>query len=704
MKSFVKIMILMLMPAVVFGAAEKTYVPSGPEPVQNEPSSGVSRSNKVLVDGFERANPYDFYTVREGDDSSLSLASSRLLHDGDYAMSLEYSIAGQNSLSSWVLAYYDAKKNPLDWTGVESVKFWVKGDGTDNTIIFRIVDADGETWSYEDPNLLRTTKWAQLSMPIGEFYLSNEARNGNQTLDLSKIQGYAVGVMNKQGAASQRSGNIYVDQLYINGTGLSAVWAAPASVVEKLRLAVSAVGNVDLSGIIYTEYFWSPEESQKMFHWGKILANAKVGDFSGRVEFASESQYFSDAAYIGTVSTSNLTSSLVTQSPKVISPSVQVMGNNLSPNLSNITIGNLFFDYNKYTFTGGWGWKGVTLEGDMEQFNYHVFYINQPYDSFASGTRWIGYFPDLKVTGYGVFSNETARIPNSGTVNNGNLSNSQNWEIKHISDDMVTSMELLKYFADKKIQVEAVGGWNGFNQNAVAITTDPYHPTYVQELNTPISYWDNMYKGKLEFNNLLVEDLRVAYEYRYVGKEFKPRYRQNALGFDESECDLKGYNISATQRLWGFGISAEYDDIKRLRNDAYYRFRSGYGLSYYGFNGMDVSFYVESRREQYAGTSTRSLMNANKNDKVNINELYVRNQLTPLSALLFKIRVEDMDNPDANVSYQMNSFYTKYEYYITSNAKFYAEYKTSKYPQAAWEPKGYPFDDNFARASFELTF
>lgn len=668
-----------------------------------EPTSGVSRTNKVLVDGFERANPSDFYMVRTGDDSTLSVASSRLLHDGDYAMSMEYLISTQKPMGSWVLVHWDSRTNNLDWTAVESVKIWLKGDGTDNIMFFSIIDSDGESWTYEDTNILRSTKWSQMTMPVSQFFLSADSKDGNQRLDLDKIKGFEIGVMNK--SSIETSGKVYIDQLYVTGAGLSAVWAAPPSVAEKLRAAVSAIGNVDLSGLIYSEYFQTPEESQRMSHWGKLIANAKAGDFSGRIEFATESQNFSDAAYMGTISKTNTTAAVQTQSPKTISPSIQVMGNNLSSRISNVTIGNLWFDYTKYTFSGGWGWKGVAMEGDVERFNYHAFYISQPYDSFAAGTRWIGYFPDLKVTGYAVAANDTARIQNVGNINSGSLANAGKWDIKQIADDIAYCAELLKYFDDKRVQVEATAGWDKYNKYAEADYTDPYHPVYSQKLDSPVSLWDNMYKGRIETNNILLEDLRVAYEYRSIGAEYKPRYRQNPSGFDDSECDQKGYNVRASHRIFGFTVSAEYDDIKRISDSAFYRFRSNYGVGYYGYYGIDVSVFVESKREQYTAASSRSSFSAsNRNDKVGTTELYIRNQLSPLSSLWFKIRVEDIDDTVGSLTYQTHSFYTKYEYYLTSNAKLFAEYKTTRYPQSSWEPNGYPFDDNFAKAYFELTF
>jgi hypothetical protein len=667
-----------------------------------EPSSGVSKTNRVLIDGFERPNPSDQYIVKVGEDSTLALESSRLLHDGDYAMSMEYAISSQKALGTWVIAHWEAKANPLDWTGVEAVKLWIKGDGTDNIFRFSVIDPDGEVWSYEDLNAMKSTRWSLLSMPVKDFFLSGESKAGNQQIDYSKVQAYEIGVFSKAG--SPTSGKVWVDQLYITGSGLSAIWSAPPATVEKLRMAVSAIGNIDLSGIIYTEYLKAPEISQQISQWGKIIANAKVNNYSGRIEFASQSQNFSDAAYLGTMSNTNVTGSVQTQSPGMITPSIQVMGNNISSYFSNVTLGNLWFDYNKYTFSGAWGWKGLAAEGDMDRYNYHFFYISQPYESYTAGTRWIGYWPEWKVSGYSVVSAETAKIQNYGQIVNYNLTNSQSVDVKPIFNDTVYYFEALRYLNQKKIQVQASSGWNKFYQGATEDNTDPYHPVYNAPLDTPLQYWDSMYKGRVETNNLIMDDMRISAEYRRVGTEFKPRYRQNPAGYDDAECDQKGYNARVQQLFGGWQVSAEYDNITRISNPDYYRLRANYGFGYYGYSGLDAAINVESKREQYIASSTRSQMNVSKNDKVLSTELYIRNQLTPLSALWFKLRTDGSQDPESGAQYETDSLYAKYEYYMTSNAKFYAEFKTTRYPQSTWEPKGYPYDDNFVKASFEFTF
>jgi len=671
------------------------------------PSEGGSqRSNKVLIDGFERINPFNFYVVRTGGSSSLELASSRQLHDGDYSMEMAYALASDNPWGTWVEAHRDTSNNPLDWTGVTELRIWIKGDGTDNVFRINIVDADGETWSYESLNVLKNTKWVELVAPINEFRLTADQRANNGKLDLKKIVAYDLGIMSKSSIGT--SGKIYVDQFVAVGMDISVGAATTPAVVEKLRVAVPSAGNIDFSASIFNEYFWCPEESRRLTHTAKLIANGKVGDFSGRIEYASESQNFGDAAALNFTGDSSSRTVVQIQNPKVISPSVQVMGNNLYPWLTNFTIGNIWFDYSKYTFSlpvlGGWGWKGATIEGDINRFNYHAFYINQPFDSYVIGTRWIAYWPMWKFVIIGVHAYESAKSETAQVQAGGHLTSTKTLEIKPISRDTVYNLEVWRWLLERQLQLQFIAGWNEFDRYGTADYSDVYHPVYNGELPETQKLWDPMYRFNAETNGLFYPGLQLAAGYRYVGTEYRPRFRQEPMWFDDADCDQKGYNVRVTQRYSGFVGSVEYDDLTRLSSSQYYRYRTVFGVGYYGFSGLDLALNYERRRERYVMTSDRSPFSVDKNELLGISEIYARSQLNAQIAIWFKIHIEDIEHPSDGAKYQTSSLFTKFEYYLSSNAKLFAEYKTTRYPEPPWEPKGYPFDDNYAKITFELTF
>ena len=81
------------------------------------------------------------------------------------------------------------------------------------------------------------------------------------------------------------------------------------------------------------------------------------------------------------------TQTQVNNYPNLNMPSLQVMMNNVSPYLTNVTLGNVFVDYSPNVFTADFGFKGATAEGDYGPLNYHAFVIKHVLNAFTAGTR-----------------------------------------------------------------------------------------------------------------------------------------------------------------------------------------------------------------------------------------------------------------------------------------------------------------------------
>jgi len=656
------------------------------------------RLTKVLIDGFERTNPYDFYKVWTADNSELKLASSRLVYEGDYSMEMEYVLDTDKPQGSWVSARYNTAK-PFDWSNVKTLKIYIKGDGTDNIFRIQIVDKDGEIWYNEDTNVMKSTKWQQIKFDISDFKLYRKTGNGK--FDTDEILSYELMILSKY--SGRYEGKIYLDQFFAEGVEILPEVVSIPGVIEKLRVAIPTVGNIYFSGILYNEYLFAPEEGRRLLHWGKITADGRIDMFSARIEFTSLGQSFGEAASIAYDYNNRVYT--VTQPPGIIVPNIQLMVNNFSQFLSNITLGNIWVYYSKYTFTiPGWGFKGLTAEGDIGQYNYHLFYLSQPYDSFSLGTRIVRYLPtDTKFVLYGIYSYETAKaVGEKSPQQDGSLVYTSSWEIKPVSEDRVYNLEFWQWFLGRKLQLQCIIGANQYTKYATADYTDPYHPVYNQKLDIPQEYWGAMYYGRAETNNLLIDGLNLAYIYRVIGTEYKPKFRDNPAWFDDYDGDQKGYNIRVSYFKEGFSVSSEYDDIRRLSNNDYYRRKTSGSVGYYGFRGLDISYYYEHREEKYIFSSPRTGFSIYKypKEELDIIELYIRNQLTEKIACWFKYRQEFLRHLDVST----DSLFTKLEYFLSPNARLFAEYKVTRYPEKAWEPIGWPFDDNYTKLSFELWF
>ncbi|MFH1369452.1 MAG: carbohydrate binding domain-containing protein [Elusimicrobiota bacterium] len=665
---------------------------------------------KVLVDGFERTNAYDRYYVYEGDDSSLKLASSRFAKEGDYSLELEYTLATTKSLGTWVSAHLRSGVESLNWTGVREIKMWVYGDGSDNILEFNIIDADGDTWVCQDRNVLNQTQWTLISMPLSKF---GEKTGKTKVFDPSRIKTFEISVVSKSGVLSPGTrsygSRIYVDQLYLLGENISAVASTPPNIVERLRMAVPAIGNVDFSGVAFTQYEYSPITQSMMYHWGKLAADAKVDKYSVRLEFAGTWQEFGDSAYY--IATASNTTTGGGQEMRVTISDLHVTANDPFPNMTKLTLGNVWLDYSPYTFAGTWGYKGLTAEGDWEDLNYHLFLVKGKYNNFTSGTRLkttlsslnlfgLGEIP-LKLLGTGiiVYSEDTARMPSLSNVSDSaTLNKSNSMKLTKVSQDTTYTLELKRKFFTDRMQVLYIYGANYYSKSADADYSDPFDPKFNTMLETPLTLNGVMNRVRMEIYDIGVKGLSLNGEYRDVDPEFRPKYRNDPNGFDDYESDQKGFNVRASEWYKGFNIAAEYDSIHRKLYVDGIRNRQNYTFGYSGIKGIEMSYYKEIRRDVNNARSERSLFNAtNRDEKVVANEVYIRTQIRDNMVLWFKIRNEEFISYAWNGHDFTDTLNAQWEYYLSSNAKFISEYKSVRYR--------YPNDDNnYLKAYFEVTF
>lgn len=677
------------------------------EAAEMERSAGGSYSNKVVVDGFERANPTDIYLIFEGDDSSLRLNASRIVKEGDYAMELEYTLSSLRPWGSWVSAEWHAKEVALDWRGAQEVKLWVKGDGSGNIFQFVITDSDGEKWKYEDREILKSTRWELLTMPISEFVLMDKRKN--QTFDLDEIRSYAIIIKSMESksttGAKTSVGKILVDQLYLSGEQISSIWAVPPRIIETEKVRVLRFGNIDFNGQLFTEFFYTPEEKSKASHFGKLISNGKVGNYSARIEIASQSQEFGDAARFSVEQSTAGGSTAVTQNVNEIQVSLQGFANNVSPYLTQVTVGNLFVDYSPFTFSPVFGFKGLSAEGDVDIFNYHVFILKHKLDSFTLGSRGKLFWLGSRITGTSVYYREVARVANGGTVSGTGIQQTTEFNPEEVQNDFVYTVDAERPFWDEKILVGGTYGYNRFNLYAAVDRSNPFDPVYSNRLEPPTRVEGEMVRGHLLLSDILIPGFKIDYRYRIVDTQFKPRYRQNPVGFDDVESDQKGHTVRFDESWKGFIASLQYDTINRISNSDYFRHQFNWGFGYYGFDKMDLAFTQDVRRELYKFTSNRTNVTYDKDEKVTTSEIYIRIQLSSRAAFFIRPRRTDVVQTGAGGrTYADESLYGKMEFYANSNLKIFGEFRTTHYAFKDFEPKGPPFDDNFIRLSAEFNF
>jgi hypothetical protein len=303
-----------------------------------------------------------------------------------------------------------------------------------------------------------------------------------------------------------------------------------------------------------------------------------------------------------------------------------------------------------------------------------------------------------------VYYKETAKIFNAASQSANTLAINPNLVLEEVQNDWVYVTDIERYFFDKRILWGGTIGYNRYTKRAEVDRTDPFNPVFGNLINPPLAVEGRMGRSRLELAHFGLPGLRLNYEYRSIDTEFKPRYRQTPINFDDLESDQRGHNFRALERWRGFQTSFEFDTMERASNDIYTKRKLAWGMGYYGFDNIDISFNQELRRETYKFTSNRTGVTYDQNQKILVSEIYIRAQLTPQVTLFFRPKREDIVHPSTGKVFTDESLYSKIEFFPATNLKILGEFKTAHFGIKDNEPKGQPFDDNFLRIKIEFNF
>ena len=589
--------------------------------------------------------------------------------------------------------------NNADIRDYKYLIFYVKGDplqGFTRKFIVELKNID-QTDKFLVDGV--SSSWQKIVIPLGKFKRIGEWR---------KMTELTI-VFNEN--VTRKTGTMYIDNIYFaqspgeelgqeSTSGKGSPLGSPKEYSEKK--------GTELGATIYTAYSYTPEEKSRIFGMGSLSLEGRLSRFGGKMEIAAETQNFGEAAY-GVELENWPFEETRRESAQLEFPTLQFMVNDILPQASRLTLGHLWLDSSRYTFSPFYGWKGISIDGDYYGLNYNAFFIKQPFNSFTLGSRFRQYWRYFLLEAIGIHHSETARLSGS-SGGDGTLEETN--KIEPVERDTTFIFRILEQLLDHRITLEGIYGQDVYRQYAEVDRTVPTEPTYSQKLDSPVSLCGNMWRGRLIFDNLFWNGSKLSYGYRWVGKNFKPEYRQEPTVFDDVDGDQKGYNVRFDQSYRGFIASVAYDDIIRNSNRDYGRKRTNFSLYYYGFRGMELGISREYRKEDYEYTSLRSSLDVDRNEKVGVSELYLRFHLVhpvtpgirlPL-VLWFKFRREDIEHPLTGRTYVTDSFQTKIEYYPVSYLKLLGMYKTTRFGDPSWEPKDYPFADNFAQIAFEVMF
>lgn len=689
--------------------------------------------NKYIIDGFENPNPYKNYQVGKGDQSGLSLTASSERIEGRSSLEMIYYIKSTLPTGSYVRVekYYD-ESDYLDLADIIKFNISVKGDGSGN--IFKIVFIDGsdEEWFYENKGLLNSVKWSRVIINLSDLQIEELTKNDG-IFNAESIKSYKIIVYNNQSkvlqgqAVKASQGKILVDDFY---AVLKGMVEPPVEIEEKqveirkTKEIVEEKSPISFSGTLYGEYFHIPDRTYHLYgttgkktevlHWGKFGFDATYNKVSAKMFIASEAQRFGDAAYRENEYDSH-TGQIHQDYPEAVIPFIQLRVNDISDSLKNVTFGNLWFEYNRYTFSPtlgyddiwglekvvpDWGYKGISAEGNITVLNYHAFFMKHSYESYTYGLRLNQHIDKVRVIEmdfadfrfYHVEANDTAKYTNDESI-------------RQTGQDKVSAVETAFRFFDYTIGLEGMLAYNEYQKDAQVDYKDPYKPVFQKKLDKSIFQNDKAYKVKFILDSLFIKNFYTTYEYRYLGEYFKPKYRMEPILFDDSDSDQKGHNVQGTYRILGLQFTGTMDELKRLSNSKYYRkMRSG-GVGLYRLRNIYLFYNYGWRRTYYQYYSSRSYFNTSSDDEVITQEIYVKTQLRYNLDLIVKLKHEDVKWPSENKEFNNQSIYVKSNFYFSNNLLLFAETRLTRFGDSAWHSPGYnPYIDNFVRAGTMFNF
>ena len=324
------------------------------------------------------------------------------------------------------------------------------------------------------------------------------------------------------------------------------------------------------------------------------------------------------------------------------------------------------------------------------------------FDSFTIGSRARIFKNGFRVTGITVYYRETAKVNNPASVSGGSVSNATTLELQEVQNDWVYTVDAERPFFEEKVTLGGTLGYNRFSQKASVDRSNPFEPVFVNSQEPPLQVDGSMARGRIGTNNLGVLGLKVNYEYRNVGIEFKPRYRQNPIGFDDTQSDQRGHNLRIVQEWRGLKVSAEYDRISRNSNSRSFRDKFDWAIGYYG--KLDISLNQNVSLESVNSVSNRTGVSNAKDEKQIVSEIYARLQLTPKLSLFLKPQRKDIFHTNTGARFLHESLYGKLELFASTNLRLVGEFRTTHFSDRTQEAVGAPYEDNFIRTKIEFNF
>lgn len=532
---------------------------------------------QAVIDDFSNLNLNNRYFTVVGDDSTLTLDSSRITFQSDYSMRMRYQLQSNRPNGSWVEA--QRRFAPaLDWTNVTSVKVWVKGDASRNIFRFTITDGEGRKWVNDNTEVLASTDWYLLDMPIDSFVLYGNLNSKKKEpaddlkRQLSTIRQIGMAIISQPGVNSRSSGEVFVEKLYVVGAKLNMSAAVPGTERPPVGIAVplknwnlggtseSLVNQMETTGTTFTQNLTF-----------RLIGNYDL--FSVWGEMALDSTF------------GNEDDGIRSKSATVSAPNVNVTLINPINGINNIIIGNLWFDESPDLFAnnnqfGGWGFKGIQTEGWVDRFHHRLYFLQHDPDSYTFAGSGALTYAGFNMHIIGTYFNQAPFI-----VSATKLEKDDKAIFLDLNQDVVIP-QAVKATLSASLGYNWYGTyWDVTTQEALQEREDG---AFVQ---AGIDFSD--------LSNIFWQGLSFSGKYRRVSPYFKPIFREDPYTYDGETGDTDGYAARVYQSFGGAYISCDYSKYARISDDKGRLEDTIVSLGYNDWKSMDLALTQEFKQYRY---------------------------------------------------------------------------------------------------------
>ncbi|MFH1540787.1 MAG: hypothetical protein ABID79_02910 [Elusimicrobiota bacterium] len=682
------------------------------------------QSEVILIDDFNTAEfvnkvgEFNGQWENNPDDKTAGCKASFKKREKGYSLKLEYDIDSAQKyffLTPTYILDYSAYSivgltNNLPHTAFNGFYFLFPGAGLNLSkskyLIFSVrgSEKDGYTRRFQIELKTKnqpskyiidgvTNRWKKFIIPLSVF----------EKIDNWKSITEFTVVFNEN--ATEKTGAIYLDNIYFSENENEELTETTVREIDILAEKDEAKTEILLAGNVGVSYRWTPERKNEIFHSAGLTIEGKSGILSCRIKSVIEDREFGQAGsqkFIDDYPYTEFNETL----PTISIPTIQFNVDKVDPLFNKITVGNIWIGYSPYIISPFWGWRGISVSGRRNDFEQSTFLIKRHYNSFSIGNRSMFYMDNHRLQFVGLYDSETAKLPSSSIIN-GIVVPSEDWIIKPVSNEYSYLISSLSRFFHYRMNLELIHGYYHNNEIAKADYTDSANPVYSHAISSP-TVNSELYEYKLFFDGLPWRGTKFVCSYRDIGTNFKPKYRQEPIVFEDVIADQRGHKIQFEQWHKGFNVNVFYDNIVRNSDKKYYRKTTNFGIGYFGPKEMELKLNKEIRTEEYKNTT----MEIDKNEEVESLKIYCKYNFiypnTPglKSPFVLKLTLQEdkIYHPATSRKYITHSLQTDVDYKIMTDFGFLISYKTTRFGDSSWEPKGSPYNDNYLNIFANLSF